>query len=124
MNQKWTDKYPRALITFLPTCSVWPLTLNLTHALKSVTASGTTLFWWSPCLHKKGMHEIPNDLLVPKCMTKSEGVYLRMNRAVYMDARTLEFNGGGKESMKCAAKRYGSYVPHKMCNTDLWECIP
>jgi len=80
----------------------------------------------SPYLHKKGMHGIHNDLVVPNCTTKSEGVYLSINCAVYMDACSLEFSGEKekKMSIKCAPKKYSSYVPHKMCNTDLWECIP
>jgi hypothetical protein len=66
----------------------------------------------SPCLYKKGMREI-HDLLGPNCTTESEGVYLRMNCSVYMDAHILEFSGGKgkKKSIKYAPKKYGSYVP-------------
>jgi hypothetical protein len=51
----------------------------------------------SPCLHKKGLCEIHNDLLVPKCTTKSAGVCIRMKCAMYMDACILEFRGEKKK---------------------------
>jgi hypothetical protein len=55
------------------------------------------------------MSEIHNDLLVPNCTTKNEGVYLRMNWAVYMDASILEFSGGRGEGV------------NKVCTNEIWQ---